>query len=426
MWYPLQDATTHLYPSVDRGRTADPPGGLTVIQCVCVAPLPDPAGQCPGPDRPCDCRHTGLRRSDGPQCPACLQYPRRGRPAAALLGPAAAPPCGLRCTAPRAVTCLLAPEAAPLWPPHPPVDIGVGGHDGGCRGPHASAPPWRRHAPGAGTPRRPLAARPTLDDQPLSRVQPKKNGAPGGWRALSPIPRGAAAVGTQSGGGAWRRPRCIPGPWTRRPGAWEHQHGLKPLSSRQRGPGMACGGVTAPRRPPRGGGALWRVARSARRPRRCGPGAVRAWQRKGSRRGGGAGITPRGPSATRCGRGCGRTLASGSRPGRAGASWRAVCQAQAPGCIPWSPHGCRGTGRSSHRIGCSVRRRSWSAFILLMDVRRKRIRAFPKKLRDPALGYSSSTMTLDIYSHISLDLEKQAAAKLAAALTADCSRVAVK
>src|SRR6476620_10337820 len=114
MWHTLGYAKTHLYPSLDRGRTADPPRGLTVIQCVCVAPLPDPAGQCPGPDRPCDCRHAGLRRSDGPQCHLCLQYPRPGRPDAPLLCPEADPPCGLRCGAPRAVTCLPAPESAHL------------------------------------------------------------------------------------------------------------------------------------------------------------------------------------------------------------------------------------------------------------------------------------------------------------------------
>jgi integrase len=33
------------------------------------------------------------------------------------------------------------------------------------------------------------------------------------------------------------------------------------------------------------------------------------------------------------------------------------------------------------------------------------------------LGHSSAKITLDIYSHVTLDLEKQAAAKLNAALT---------
>src|SRR5262249_34918589 len=49
-------------------------------------------------------------------------------------------------------------------------------------------------------------------------------------------------------------------------------------------------------------------------------------------------------------------------------------------------HGCMGNGRSSHRTGCSVRRRSWSASIPIMDVLRKLIGLFPKKLRDHALG----------------------------------------
>ena len=39
------------------------------------------------------------------------------------------------------------------------------------------------------------------------------------------------------------------------------------------------------------------------------------------------------------------------------------------------------------------------------------------KVVQTMLDHSSITMTLDIYSHVSLDLEKQAAAKLDAALT---------
>ena len=120
MWYTLGYAKTYLYPSIDRGRTAHPAGGLTVVRCLCVAPLPDPAGQCPWADRPRDWRDPGLRRSDRPQCPACLQYPGPGGPDAPLLCPAADPTCGLRCAAPRAVTRVAAPEPAHLWP-RPPV-----------------------------------------------------------------------------------------------------------------------------------------------------------------------------------------------------------------------------------------------------------------------------------------------------------------
>ena len=39
------------------------------------------------------------------------------------------------------------------------------------------------------------------------------------------------------------------------------------------------------------------------------------------------------------------------------------------------------------------------------------------KVVQTMLGHSSIAVTLDIYSHVSLDLEKQAAAKLNAALT---------
>jgi hypothetical protein len=91
MWYTLRYAKTYLYPAVDRGRTAHPAGGTALVQCLCVAPLPDPPGQCSGPDCPRDCRNPGLRRSDGPQCHFCLQYSRRGRPDARLLCPEADP-----------------------------------------------------------------------------------------------------------------------------------------------------------------------------------------------------------------------------------------------------------------------------------------------------------------------------------------------
>src|SRR4029453_13850034 len=124
MWYTLRYAKTYLYPPLDRGRTANPPRGLTVIQCICVAPLPDPAGQCSGPEPPRDSRNPGPRRPDGPQCHLYLQYPRLGRSDAPLLCPKAAPPCGLRCAALRAVTSPPAPESAHLWPPHQPGDVG--------------------------------------------------------------------------------------------------------------------------------------------------------------------------------------------------------------------------------------------------------------------------------------------------------------
>src|SRR5262245_63705679 len=45
------------------------------------------------------------------------------------------------------------------------------------------------------------------------------------------------------------------------------------------------------------------------------------------------------------------------------------------------------SGPLSNRNACSVRGRSESASIPIMDVLRKRIRSFPKKLRDHALVY---------------------------------------
>src|SRR5262249_39244731 len=82
--------------------------------------------------------------------------------------------CGLRCAAARGVTCAAAPEPADLGLSHQAVDLGLGRRGGVCRGPHAPTYQWRSHSPGAGTPRRPLAASQTLDDQSRSGVHPKK------------------------------------------------------------------------------------------------------------------------------------------------------------------------------------------------------------------------------------------------------------
>src|SRR5919108_3306197 len=109
MWYTLGHEKTHLYPSVDRGRAQDPAGGVALVQCLCVASLSDPAGQCPGPDRPRDWRDPGLRRSDRPQRLAHLQYAGTGGVDTAVLCPPADAPCRLRCAAARAIAGAAAP-----------------------------------------------------------------------------------------------------------------------------------------------------------------------------------------------------------------------------------------------------------------------------------------------------------------------------
>src|SRR5262245_55059859 len=174
MWYTLWYAKTYLYPSIDRGRTAHPAGGVALVQCLCLATLSSPARQWLWSDRPRDWRGPGLRRPDCPQCAAYLQYPGAGGPHAPLLCPPADPTCGLRCAAARAVAGAAAPEPAHLWPRHQSVDLGLGRRGGVCRGPHTPTYQWRSDPPGAGTPRRPLEAGQTLDHQSRSRVHPKK------------------------------------------------------------------------------------------------------------------------------------------------------------------------------------------------------------------------------------------------------------
>src|SRR5262245_22880413 len=153
MWYILWYAKTYLYPSIDRGRTADLAGGVALVQCFCVASLSDPARQRPWPDGPCDWRGPGLRRPDRPQCLVRFQYPGADGPDTPLLCPPADAACGLRCAAARAVACAAAPEPADLWLPHKSVDLGLGRRGGVCRAAHIAARQWRSHPPGAGTPR---------------------------------------------------------------------------------------------------------------------------------------------------------------------------------------------------------------------------------------------------------------------------------
>ena len=261
MWYTLGHEKTHLYPSFDRGRTADPPGGPPVIQCLCVTPLSALARQCPRPDRPRDCRDAGLRRSDGPQCPSCLQYARPGLPAAPVLRAAADPACRLRCAAPRAVTRLLAPESAHLWLPHQPVDVGAGSREGLCRGPHAPAHQWRKHSPRLGMPRCPLEAGQTLDHQSRSRVHPKKKRRD----RLMALAVTHPTWGLGCGDEVWWSRLAQPAmhAWAPDEQALRlvKKRGPKPIPSRKRWPAMACWCATSPCSPNRCSCGLWNAAR---------------------------------------------------------------------------------------------------------------------------------------------------------------------
>ena len=68
MWYPGGHESTHLYSPAHRRRTAPDQSGLALLGCLCLAPLPDPAGQRARRARSGHCPPAGLRRPDGAQC----------------------------------------------------------------------------------------------------------------------------------------------------------------------------------------------------------------------------------------------------------------------------------------------------------------------------------------------------------------------
>src|SRR5262249_22377953 len=155
-------------------RTADPPRGLAVAQCLYLASLSNPARQCPGPDGPRDWRGSGMRRPDRPQRPACLQYSGAGSPTTTFLRSPADSSCGVQRHATRAGACAAAPEPPHLWQTHQSVDVALSRRGGVCRGAHVATGQWRSHSSGAGAPRCALATGQTLDYQPRSGVRPKK------------------------------------------------------------------------------------------------------------------------------------------------------------------------------------------------------------------------------------------------------------
>src|SRR4029453_7264255 len=177
MWYILRYEKTLICPFLDGGRTAGPPGGPASLRCLYLTPLPNPPGQCTGPDRPRHRRDRGLRRSNHPQCHPRVQYDRADGVDTAVVRPAAHPTYRLQQRPTRAVARPLASESAYLWPPDEPVDVAFGRRGGVCRGADLSARQSRSPPPRPGTPRGTLAAGQTLDHQSRSGVRSKKKTA---------------------------------------------------------------------------------------------------------------------------------------------------------------------------------------------------------------------------------------------------------
>src|SRR4029453_9057868 len=174
MWYILAYAKTHIYPSCDCGRPADPARRVALVQCLCITPLPNPASQHAWPDRPRDCRGPGLRRPDGPQCDARLQYAGTGRAAATVLRATAHPTCRLRSNTARAVARRVAPVPPQLRQTPQCVDVAPGRRGGVCQKADAPAGQGRNHPPSAGVLGRPVEAGQTRDHQSRPGVHPEK------------------------------------------------------------------------------------------------------------------------------------------------------------------------------------------------------------------------------------------------------------
>ena len=141
MWYAVEYEITHLHSSPHGHRTPGVDRGPALLGCLCLAPLPDSAGQQPRRASPTDCRPSGC--DDQTVLDALHAFNAHGLDALqkGLFWPKHTPLC-LRSRASRAVTGFAPSAAARLWISNQCVDPGIS-RPGQC-GPRASHDPRQR------------------------------------------------------------------------------------------------------------------------------------------------------------------------------------------------------------------------------------------------------------------------------------------
>src|SRR6266699_1654036 len=174
MWYTRRHESSHFYSTIDRGRTAADPGGITFVRCLYVTSLPDSAGLCAPRTGTSYRPPTGLRRPDRAQCDQRLQRHRPGSAPSGFLAPPSAPH-HLQRRRVQAVERPVAPQPSRLRLRPGSVDLRVGGQDQFRAGNHPRGDLRRKCAPSAQTLRHQLEACQALDHQPRPAVPPKKN-----------------------------------------------------------------------------------------------------------------------------------------------------------------------------------------------------------------------------------------------------------
>jgi transposase len=174
MWYNRGYEKPHLYPTAHRGRTPPDPKRGAFVRCLCLASVPDLAGQFSRRTSPRDSPPAWLRRPNRSQGDPRLQCCWVGRAARRLFTPPSPAKHVLRRRMP-AITRSLASQPARLWQRARRVDLGTGStgqfraRDHRLRGVH------RKCASSPQTTQNQLEARQALDYQPRPAIPAKKN-----------------------------------------------------------------------------------------------------------------------------------------------------------------------------------------------------------------------------------------------------------
>ena len=168
-------------------------------------------------------------------------------------------PCRLRRGRRRAAAGAVAPEPAHLRQADQRLDVGAGRRGQLRAGADRGAGQRRDDPAGDRTAGDRLEAGEALDHQPRPGVCPKKGARDRLIRLAATHPSGRWASRTRSGGAAWPRPACTPGPTTTSRCGWSSRRSPRTTPIRRRWPATAC----------------WSVGRAARRLAGAGLAALR-------------------------------------------------------------------------------------------------------------------------------------------------------